>query len=616
MFGFGGGFGGKAASKESTGRAHTSTSKESTGRAHSSTPSKAAEKGGRVGGPSADKGDRVGSTDTGRFGGGSYNASNGSKGKSSTGTDTGRFGGGSSNPSRGGGASPSRGFSAGGVDPSRFGGGLSTADKGDRLGTPTRGMAPPDRSYRESEIGSLRSLDRMHAEGAIRGAETERASQARAAENASMGMYNAAAAVSEANARRADVSSSIRAAENKSMDPYHDALNSFLGITREAEAGTLDPYNTLSGGKKADITSMSIAEADAYAKTSWKGKTANVLGAYQFKDTTLTGIAREIGLPPDTKMTADVQSKLAVALAQRRANAATVNGKVDVDKFAKGLAQEWASFATPTGKSHYDKNGIDKASVSYADVRSIAQGLVDTGVVGPRRSLSAIGDDPALTAGAIGAPTSRFASAYLGKDERSMQEKQVDYFGSVPDDNWSGNEKVAAGQVGPDGRPLNDGTTTASVAPSDAGTTAQPVSASSDDTSVYGNSPVAGEGDFPERPRSTGETVAAAGIDLGLGMIPGFGMGIGLINGGLALTGNRTLGEHIVDAIATGEGGTYTPSDGDPNRGEEIALNEKDTATTVPKKTKSFEERYMAFVDPTKRPTPKQKWGTDAPYTV
>jgi hypothetical protein len=96
-------------------------------------------------------------------------------------------------------------------------------------------------------------------------------------------------------------------------------------------------------------------------------------------------------------------------------------------------------------------------------------------------------------------------------------------------------------------------------------------------------------------------------------MLPGIGMGIGLVNGGLALTGNKTLGEHIVDDFATGKSKLA------PNRGErggggeeyEVADNRK--LSTVTKPAESFEDRYMAFIDPTPRPTPAERWNYDTP---
>ncbi|WJI43672.1 hypothetical protein NL532_24000 [Mesorhizobium sp. C120A] len=117
--------------------------------------------------------------------------------------------------------------------------------------------------------------------------------------------------------------------------------------------------------------------------------------------------------------------------------------------------------------------------------------------------------------------------------------------------------------------------------------------------------PVSGQ--FPGRPRSLGEKIAAGAIDLGLGSLPGIGMAAGVINGGLALTGNSTLGEHIVDSFVTGKGAGAGPDSGAnrPGTGGGQVVKDK---TTVPKQTESFEDKYIKFVDPTVRPTPGQRW--------
>lgn len=115
--------------------------------------------------------------------------------------------------------------------------------------------------------------------------------------------------------------------------------------------------------------------------------------------------------------------------------------------------------------------------------------------------------------------------------------------------------------------------------------------------------------DAPQE-RTTGQQVAATGVDIGMGLIPGIGMGLSLVNGALALTGNRTLGERVIDAIGTGDGTGFNPADrSDPNRREKRERKEKAT-TTIAANPKRFEEKYLAFVDTTKRPTPAEKWGT------
>lgn len=359
------------------------------------------------------------------------------------------------------------------------------------------------------------------------------AQTARASENASMSTYNAARSLSQDNARRADLAQQARASETTSMRDM--SREKALGTISSAEVGAKDPYNTLSGGLIGNVTNMTVRDAVALTKTAWDGKIAPVLGAFQFKGTTLQGIAEKMGLL-DAKMTPAVQDRLAVGLMQQRADQATIDGKINVDKFAASLSKEWASLATTTGLSHFADNGIDKASVSYSATRAMAADLVANGVVAPGRAVSSItsADVSAYETKAPG--LGHFASTYMGAT-----------------------------------------TPTAAAKPS----------------------------------RSMGQKIAAGAIDVGLGMLPGVGIAASLVNGGLALTGNKTLGENVVDSFVTGTGGAGPDSSTRSGNGGMVAS--KDTSrdtSTVPAKAEedTFESRYLSFVDPTPRPTPAERW--------
>ncbi|OWK19378.1 hypothetical protein AJ88_45660 [Mesorhizobium amorphae CCBAU 01583] len=71
-------------------------------------------------------------------------------------------------------------------------------------------------------------------------------------------------------------------------------------------------------------------------------------------------------------------------------------------------------------------------------------------------------------------------------------------------------------------------------------------------------------------------------------MLPGVGTAVSVVNGGLALTGNRTLGERAVDSFVNGEGGPGSDSGRDrPGGSGQIVDNSK---STVPKQSQeSFE---------------------------
>ncbi|TPN11735.1 hypothetical protein [Mesorhizobium sp. B2-1-2] len=391
-----------------------------------------------------------------------------------------------------------------------------------------------------------------------------------------MASFNA----SQDRARQADLAQQARASENQSMKDL--SRERALGTISAAEVGVKDPYNTLSGGLTADVTNMSVRDAIAFAKTSWDGKLASVIGAYQVKDTTLAAVAEKMGLL-DAKMTPAVQDQIAVGLMQERANKATVKGEIDVDKFAKELSKEWASIATTTGQSYYNANGIDKASISYAAARDLAKDLVANGVVSAGKSVSSITSKDISSVQTQAPGVGRFSSTYMGGKKAAASATTQ--------------EAAKAQQSDPSGLPPG---TYRGYDPS--GLPA--------DTSASGPVPTGrpAAAPTPAPPRSLGQKVAAAGIDIGLGMLPGVGTAVSVVNGGLALTGNRTLGERAVDSFANGEGGPGPDSGADRSGGSGKTDQTVEDKSTVPENKESFEDRYMKFVDPTPRPTPGERW--------
>jgi muramidase (phage lysozyme) len=407
-----------------------------------------------------------------------------------------------------------------------------------------------------------------------------------------MASFNA----SQDKTRQGDLAQQARDSETQSMKDL--ARERALGTISKAEVGVKDPYNTLSGGVTADLTSMTVKDAIALSKTQWDGKLANVVGAYQVKDTTLAAVATKMGLM-DAKMTPAVQDKIAVGLMQERANKATVNGQIDVDKFAKELSKEWASVADPTtGVSHYAKNGIDKASVSVAAARDMAKDLVANGVVSPNKSLDSITSKDVSSFQTKAPGVDRFSSTYMGKSTSAA---------SVDAARATAQEAAKAGvQNDPSGLPAGNYPAHVvgnGIAPSISTPAKQATPAAPTPTPA------------PPRQRSLAEKVAAGAIDVGLGMLPGVGTPVSLINGGLALTGNKTLGERIAGSIATGEGGGAGPDSGADRlgggRGGQVVDNKQ--KSTVPKSDETFEDRYIKFIDPTPRPKPAQKWDYNTP---
>lgn len=106
--------------------------------------------------------------------------------------------------------------------------------------------------------------------------------------------------------------------------------------------------------------------------------------------------------------------------------------------------------------------------------------------------------------------------------------------------------------------------------------------------------------------RSTGSKIAATGLDIGMGMIPGVGLATSVVNAGLTIAGKPTLGTRMVDLLNDREfDGTQVASLDEGGYDKKDTTRPKPTTKTKPD---TFEEKYLGFVDTTKRPTPADKW--------
>lgn len=114
----------------------------------------------------------------------------------------------------------------------------------------------------------------------------------------------------------------------------------------------------------------------------------------------------------------------------------------------------------------------------------------------------------------------------------------------------------------------------------------------------------------PEQELTTGQKIAAGAIDIGTGFIPGVGQYAGLLNAGLQITGNKTIGERVVRGL--GSSGTVDPNlqvgersygDNGPQMQEPV-----ETATTTATPVIST-PTVQAFVNKYIGPTPREKWG-------
>jgi muramidase (phage lysozyme) len=417
---------------------------------------------------------------------------------------------------------------------------------------------------------------------AARSAENARradlAQQARASENTSMDAYNAAAATSTENARRADLAQQARATEEQSM-ATEGAWQGALSAIRGPEAGK-NAYNKVSGGAVADLENMSLSDVQAYQKGMLaRGLPSTAVGAYQTVASTLDRAIKNLGLDPNTtKFSKTTQDMIARDLISQRAALATKkDGTLDPTDFANQLSKEWAAFKNSSGVGSYDNVGINKATVDFDTVHTIASNL--------------------LNSNAVPGPASGISYAETGKTIT---------------------------------RPTGPVTTTAAEEP----TTPQPAPSQpttpATNVSLPQRAPKPTSRDAPPYQRSLTGWGVATGIDVLANVVPG---SVVAQIGSMLLTGN-TVGGNFADAMGGKFGENYaspernTPMRGLGSGGDRFASDQP--TSTVPKALQSpaatmetpastFEDKYLGgsggFND-TGRPTPEQKWDWTSPKYI
>jgi hypothetical protein len=155
-----------------------------------------------------------------------------------------------------------------------------------------------------------------------------------------------------------------------------------LDKIRPIEGGTKDPYNTaLAHQKVGRLTGMTAQQwlDDAYPKV--KGA-ARVMGAYQFKDSTLRGLIEKGKLDASTVMTPNVQDQMGLELMKGRGWNDFKAGKISAQQFMGNMSQEWASLPDPNngGRSHYKNEHLGISLNAFGKVLdSIKGGATSSG---------------------------------------------------------------------------------------------------------------------------------------------------------------------------------------------------------------------------------------------
>lgn len=132
-------------------------------------------------------------------------------------------------------------------------------------------------------------------------------------------------------------------------------------------------YNTLVGGKKANLTEMTVQqvlELQKQMRQRGSGFESSAVGKYQIINKTLLGIMSKAGVSLTDKFDQSTQDKLAIALLKNRGLDSYLNKSLNPEAFADNLSKEWASLPYSSGSSYYAKVGSNKSLTSRNELMS------------------------------------------------------------------------------------------------------------------------------------------------------------------------------------------------------------------------------------------------------
>jgi muramidase (phage lysozyme) len=129
-------------------------------------------------------------------------------------------------------------------------------------------------------------------------------------------------------------------------------------------------YNMMQGGKRADLTNMTIAEVMAFQKQHVAGGAeSGAAGKYQIINETLAGLVKKGNIDTGAKFDQQMQDRLADMLIKQRGYDKYKSGKISKEEFARNLSQEWAALPSgPNNQSYYAGVGSNKAHYSWDQV--------------------------------------------------------------------------------------------------------------------------------------------------------------------------------------------------------------------------------------------------------
>lgn len=149
-----------------------------------------------------------------------------------------------------------------------------------------------------------------------------------------------------------------------------DLLNT---IAKVESKYNYNAYFGNSNNTEVQFTSMTVREVLAWQKQFVEqGNPSSAVGRYQFINSTLQGLVRELRINENMKFDEALQNRLAARLLERRGIREYVDNKITREEFAHRLSKEWAALPKAIGEnpeqSYYAADGLNKAQVSVDEV--------------------------------------------------------------------------------------------------------------------------------------------------------------------------------------------------------------------------------------------------------
>lgn len=140
-------------------------------------------------------------------------------------------------------------------------------------------------------------------------------------------------------------------------------VGDLLNFIAQYESG--GDYNIMVGGKRGNLTSMTVGEVlDMQKDMISRGHESTAVGRYQYIRKTLAGTAAQLGMDVDkTKFNEKTQDALAIQTLRTIGLEEWLGGKLDDGAFLNKVARVWASVPTTSGGSYYQGVGSNKAGV-------------------------------------------------------------------------------------------------------------------------------------------------------------------------------------------------------------------------------------------------------------